>query len=105
MSLWDQPERRGGNILQLGNSRNHACWRYACDYAQLLDVIPSCPKCFDEMLNCDSLLSRNCVVTDKDSWTLRECHVCSNWMYDLNNPLLSFERLKVFRKTTLWVGL
>jgi hypothetical protein len=51
MSLGDQPERRGGNILQLGNSRSHACWRYACDYAQLLDVIPSCPKCFDEMLN------------------------------------------------------
>jgi hypothetical protein len=44
MSLGDQPERRGGNILQLGNSRNHARWRYACDYSQLLDVIPSCPN-------------------------------------------------------------
>jgi hypothetical protein len=90
MSLGDQPKRRGGNIWQLGNSRNHACWRYACDYSQLLDVIPSCPKCFDKMLNCDLLLSRSSVVTDKDSWTLRECHVCSNWMYDLNHPMLEF---------------
>jgi hypothetical protein len=90
MSLGDQPKSRGGNILQLGNSRNHARWRYACDYAQLLDVIPSCPKCFDKMLNCDSLLSRSSAVTNKDSWTLRECHVCSNWMYDLNDPLLDF---------------
>jgi hypothetical protein len=48
MSLGDQPERRGGNVLQLGNSWNHACWRYACDYSQLLDVIPLCPKCFKE---------------------------------------------------------
>jgi hypothetical protein len=54
MSLGDQPERRGGNILQLGNSRNHARWRYGCDYSQLLDVIPACPKCYEEMLKCDS---------------------------------------------------
>jgi hypothetical protein len=57
MSLGDQPERRGGNVLQLGNSRNHAQWRFLCDYSQLLDVIPSCPKCFEEMLHCDALSS------------------------------------------------
>jgi hypothetical protein len=57
MSLGDQPERRGGNVLQLGNSRNHARWRFSCDYSQLLDVIPSCPKCFEEMLHCDVLSS------------------------------------------------
>jgi hypothetical protein len=57
MSLGDQPERRGGNVLRLGNSRNHARWRFLCDYSQLLDVIPSCPKCFEEMLHCDAASS------------------------------------------------
>jgi hypothetical protein len=98
MSLGDQPERRGGNVLQLGNSRNHARWRFACDYKQLLDVIPACPKCFDEMLHCDSLSTRGDSLVNKNSWIDRECHVCSKWMHDITHPLLSFRRTEYFPK-------
>jgi hypothetical protein len=80
MSFGDQPEQRGGNLLQLGNSPNHARWRYAFDYSQLLDVTQLCPKCFDEMLKCDSFITQNNTGVDRDSWTTRKCHVCSNWM-------------------------
>jgi hypothetical protein len=57
MSLGDQPERRGGNILQLGNSRNHARWRHAMDFNQVIDIVPACPLCFEAMTRCGSLLS------------------------------------------------
>ena len=32
LSLGDQPECRGGNMLMAGNARSHARWRYACDH-------------------------------------------------------------------------
>jgi hypothetical protein len=49
MRLKDQPERRGGNVLQLGNSRNHAQWCHAMDFNQVIDAVPACPLCFEEM--------------------------------------------------------
>jgi hypothetical protein len=104
MSLGDQPERRGGNVLQLGNSRNHARWRYACDYSQLLDVIPSCPKCFEVMLECDSVTSRNDPDVDRNRWISMGCKVCSNWMYNSADPILTFRRSENFPKDYLLGG-
>jgi hypothetical protein len=98
MSLGDQPERRGGNVLQLGNSRNHARWRHDMDFNQVIDAVPACPICFEAMTRCNSLLSHTDRNIDNNAWAKRECSVCSNWMYDLTHPLLTFQRSEYFPK-------
>ena len=104
LSLGDQPERRVANVMQQGNSRHHARWRHACDYNQLLDVLPSCPKCFEEMVNCDSFTARNDITYNKMIWKNNGCGVCTNWMDDLSSPLLTFERSPKYSKKYILGG-
>jgi hypothetical protein len=54
MSLGDQPERRGGNVLQLGRSLHHARWRHAIAFSKVLDVVPACQTCLKKMRDCDT---------------------------------------------------
>ena len=96
LSLGDQPERRAGNALQLGNSRHHARWRHACNYNQLLDVLPACPTCFEKMLECDSLEARKDGYFDKTAWQNLNCPVCTNWARDMSSDMLQFQRSKKF---------
>jgi hypothetical protein len=91
-SLGDQPERRGGNVLQLGNSRCHARWRYACNVSKLATVLPACGDCMDTMIDCDSFIARNDPTFDKTVWRKIDCSKCSNWMFNLDHPLLEFPR-------------
>ena len=104
MSLGDQPERRGANALQLGSSRHHARWRHACNHALLVPVLPSCSSCFDEMIKCDSYVSRNDSQYDKRTWTKLNCNDCTNWSFDLCNPLLQFDRSAGFPQTHILGG-
>ena len=104
MSLGDQPERRGANALQLGSSRHHARWRHACNHEQLVSVLPSCNLCFDEMIKCDSYDSRNDALYNKRNWTELKCKDCTNWSFDLCNPLLHFDRSPGFPSTHILGG-
>ena len=105
MSLGDQPERRGANVLQLGGSRHHSRWRHACDYGQVASVQPACADCFAVMMICDSTTSRNDVNFDKRQWKTVDCNICTNWSKDLSSPLLEFERSASYPDTHILGGL
>jgi hypothetical protein len=98
ISLGDQPERRGGNVLQMGTSKHHARWRHACDYGQLLAVLPACDRCLGLMVECDSEHARKDPNFDRELWRKAVCQVCTNWGRDLSNPMLRFERSKTSPK-------
>jgi hypothetical protein len=98
MSLGDQPERRGANGLMLGGSRTHARWLHACDYSQLSKVLPACDYCFQLMIDCDSLSSRENPSINKTQWLEYKCNTCSNWAKDLSDPMLHFDRSEKFPK-------
>ena len=42
VSLNDQPERRSGNHLILGNSIYGPRWVYSCNFKAIKDILPSC---------------------------------------------------------------
>ena len=98
MSLGDQPERRGSNSLTMGNSRTHARWRHACDFNQLLDVLPACDSCFQFMLDAERELRINGVNIGQHKSILDRCVKCTNWAQDFSHELLRFERSKFFPK-------
>ena len=45
----DQPERRSMNYMMLGNSTFSARFRYSCDIVLIINVLPSCDACFNNM--------------------------------------------------------
>jgi hypothetical protein len=96
MSLGDQPERRGGNVLQMGTSRNHARWRHVCDYGKLFDVLPACPTCYQKMLQSDSLEARKDPTFDKTSWRTYNCNICTNWGKDMSSEMMRFEKTEKY---------
>ena len=50
-ALADQPERRGGTYLQLGNSNYHPCFGYCCDILSVQNVLQACKECFHSLLS------------------------------------------------------
>jgi hypothetical protein len=99
MSLGDQPERRGGNVLQLGSSTHHPRWRHALAYGNVIDKIPACSQCYQVMISCDTWDARNNLAFNTNCWTDLKCTVCTNWGADFSNDLLRFNRPKSFPKT------
>lgn len=95
MQTGDQPERRRGNVLQLGRSKHHARWRHAIAFSKVLDVVPACATCLKKMRDCDN--SDN-PTFDMNSWREYKCNTCTNWAMDLTNPSLRFKRPQYFPK-------
>jgi hypothetical protein len=73
-SLGDQPERRGGNVLQLGTSRCHARWRFSCDFGKLAEVMPACDDCFVSLWDCDSFEARADPTFEITKWRDNKCN-------------------------------
>ena len=79
VSLSDQPERRGGNYVQLGNSQFHPRFGYNCDFASLTKVLPACKNCYSVL----------CSTPDGQPVHIDGCEVCTCWEIS-NNDLLSY---------------
>jgi hypothetical protein len=87
LSLGDQPERRGANKLQMGNSGTHARWRHICDHYKLINAIPACQDCLKMMKEADS-------PEGGIDWVYTICEKCTNWLLVnpvVDNPLLLYE--------------
>ena len=59
-SLGDQPEHRSINYIITGNSLYCPRYGYACNYTEIIDIIPSCEECFNGMLSNDKLDDTKC---------------------------------------------
>ena len=66
--LADQPERRSMNYMMLGNSTYSARFRYSCDIVSIINVLPSCDACLNNM--------RQNVVYEHMN---QSCDKCLNW--------------------------
>ena len=47
--LANQPERRSMNYMMLRNSTYSARFRYSCDILSIINVLPSCDACLNNM--------------------------------------------------------
>ena len=67
--LMDQPEKRSANYIMLGNGKYTSRWGCAGDIASVLTGIPSCQKCFSNLLsnNISNTICKDCVSWNTDS--------------------------------------
>ena len=72
--LKDQPERRKGCMISLGNSRYTACWGYSANLAAIYRLLPSCLTCHAKLKSGE--------LSDV------QCSVCANW--DYTSTLLAY---------------
>ena len=75
--LKDQPERRRGCCLSLGNGRFSSRWGYTADLSSTCHLLPSCPDCSVD------------VATLNDPIEGRDCDACANWNFD--SGLMKFD--------------
>lgn len=92
LSLGDQPERRGCNLLMSGNSLSHARWMYAGNHEKLVSVLPACMDCLSNMKMAD------CHGESTIDWKgrSRQCNSCTNWAVDLESNMLHYQAPKHF---------
>jgi hypothetical protein len=79
VSLSDQPERRGGNYVQLGNSQFHPRFGFNCDIGSLTKVLPACKDCYSVLCN----------TPDGQPVNTNGCELCTCWETS-NHDLLSY---------------
>lgn len=82
VSLSDQPERRSGNYVQLGNSQFHPRFGYCCDVGACKNVLPACTDCFEK------LLANSQASTMTPHTNASTCDKCCCWE-TTSHPLLS----------------
>ena len=75
-SMQDQPERRSGLCLMMGNSRMFPRFGYSCNYQSIYSCQRSCRRCDEKIKNA--------------MYEEGQCESCLNWNLDLNNPLSQF---------------
>jgi hypothetical protein len=76
-SLQDQPERRGENFLTAGSSTYHRRFGYSFPWQDYEEVLRPCDSC------------RTTLFDTTKPWEYKTgCSHCTNFVYDLNHPLL-----------------
>jgi hypothetical protein len=79
VSMQDQIERRPFNHLSAGNARYHARFGYSCDFSSFIAHTVACDDCYVHMRQ----------VTDPNApFSFRDCDVCTNWLHNMEHPLL-----------------
>jgi hypothetical protein len=76
-SMQDQPERRSGLNLMMGNSNFFPRFGYSCNYLYINKVQKSCLLCEDYLWN--------------NKQNIEECSKCVNWDIDSDNKLCYFK--------------
>lgn len=80
VSLQDQPEKRQGSFVSMGNSLHTARWGYSANLSQVASKIPSCDKCYKAMLFNSNI----------------DCLLCDNWRICESSNLLAYSPPKNF---------
>ena len=73
LSMQDQPERRAGLSLMMGNSRMHPRFGISCDYVAIQQSQRSCKDCYKRLTK-----------KEEDNIT---CPNCLNWSLNIENKL------------------
>ena len=78
VSLQDQPEKRQGSFVSMGNSLHTPRWGYCANLSQVASIVPSCNDCYEAMLfNSRPMLTAS-------------CHLCDNWRICESSILLAY---------------
>lgn len=77
LSMQDQPERRAGLSLMMGNSRMHPRFGISCDYVAIQQSQRSCKDCYKRLTK-----------KEEDNIT---CPNCLNWSLNIENKLCHFK--------------
>jgi len=85
VSLQDQPERRGANCIDLGNSNFAARWGHSGNLNPVASLVPSCTACVDKHLgnNCENEEELPQFITE-------QCKLCADWETSTQSGLLDF---------------
>jgi hypothetical protein len=76
VSLQDQPEKRKGNFIGMGNGLHTPRWGYAANLSQTATKIPACNQCFQVLLQ-GAALPTDC--TECDQWCVNESSIMLNY--------------------------